>query len=195
MNDQLTPTAVTRESLPAEYGIEEHRHRFSMWAAARAAQRGFTDVNRLRTALESSGVREFLRTCNLDAIDTVGFDALHRAWCRAIVASLIHGGVEKVTFGRAAKLVAVYMKSVVVIGIGCGSRLSSVAHPPIDGILLSAASRSPSVISGYKADWARVRWTTLDEESYYRLIGQLRAVLAPGEPFWMLERFWTVTDE
>ena len=51
------------------------------------------------------------------------------------------------------------------------------------------------VASPHRKEWARVRWTKLDEESYYRLVGQLRAALAPGEPFWALERYWTVTDE
>lgn len=195
MDDGLLQVGIAPTPVPTEYGIEEHRHRFSVWAAARAAQRGFTDVNRLRAAVERCGVREYLRTCDFEAIDPLAFDALHRTWCRAVMAELIRNEVEKVTFGRAAKLIAIYLKSVVVLGVGCGSRFSSVAHPPIDSILLSAAAQSPTVVSGHKADWARMRWTMLDEESYYRLIEQLRAILAPGEPFWMLEKFWTVTDE
>jgi hypothetical protein len=177
------------------YGIEEHSHRFSVWAAARAAQRGFTTVENLRTALEGSGVREFLKTGDIESVDEAAFETRHRSWCRSIMSWLTDAGVRNVTFGRAAKLIGIYLKSRVVLGVGHHSSLSRVAHPPIDGILLSNVARSPDVVSPYKGEWARVRWTRLDEEDYYRLIGQLRAILAPGAPFWVLEQYWTVTDE
>jgi hypothetical protein len=177
------------------YGIEEHRHRFSVWAAARAAQRGFTTVDKLRKALENSGVVEFLSTGDWESVDQEQFDALHRTWCRAVMSWLSDAGVEKVTFGRAAKLIGMYLKSMVVLGPGYGSALSRVAHPPIDGILLRNVAASPEVVSPHQREWARVRWTKLDEEGYFRLVGQLLEALPPEEPFWVLERYWTVVDE
>jgi hypothetical protein len=128
-------------------------------------------------------------------VDEAGFKTRHREWCRAIMLSLTNAGVKNVTFGRAAKLVAVYLKSTVVLGTGHGSTLSKVAHPPIDSILLSNAAGSPEVVSPDKREWRKVRWTRLGEDAYYQLIGQLRTILAPDEPFWMLEQYWTVTDE
>lgn len=177
------------------YGIDEHRHRFSVWAAARAAQRSFTTVDNLRTALESSGVVEFLRTCDIESIDEAAFEKLHRSWCRAIALALQNAGIKNATFGRAAKLVAVYLKSMVVLAGKSESALSKVAHPPVDGILLRNVVRSPEVTSEHKRLWTAVRWTLLDEETYYGLIKQLRAVLTPEAPFWMLEQYWTVTEE
>lgn len=179
----------------SKYGIKEHRHRFSVWAAARAAQRGFTTVENLRRALENCGVVDFLSRCDDESMDGDEFEKLHRDWCQTIVAWLKNAGVEKVTFGRAAKLIAVYIKSIVVLGDRNGNTLGKVAHPPVDGILLSNIARSRDIVSTHKGEWAKVRWTRLDEEEYYRLIGQLRDSLAPDEPFWMLERYWTVTDE
>ena len=108
---------------------------------------------------------------------------------------LINSEVKKVTFGRAAKLIAMYLKSMVVLGGESESVLGKVAHPPIDGILLSNVARSPDVVSSNKSAWARLRWTKLDEKSYYRLIPQLRAILGPDEPFWVLEAHWIVTDK
>jgi hypothetical protein len=179
-----------------QYGIDDHRHRFSVWAAARATQRGLTNVVNLRKALEGCGVVAFLACGNLEAVDEAAFENHHRSWCRAIMACLIDLGVPNVTFGRAAKLIAIYLKSIVVLGSGCGSRLSQIAHPPIDGILLANIAVCPSIDSPHKAEWAKVRWTKLDEAPYYRLIGQLRAALVPADaPFWMLEQYWTVTDE
>ncbi len=178
------------------YGIEEHRHRFSVRAAARAAQRGLrkAKVAVLRKALENSGVAEYLRTCDGDAVDEAGFDAEHRVWCQRVASSLREAGVENVAFGRAAKLIAVYLKSAVVMDKHA-TELARVAHPPIDGILLRNIAACADVRSDYKREWARVRWTQLDEDGYYRLISQLRAAFGARESFWMLERYWTVTDE
>jgi hypothetical protein len=178
------------------YDIDEHRHRFSVWAAARAAQRGFTTVDNLRKALESSGVQEFLKTRDIESVSEIDFEELHRSWCRKIISSLKNAGVEerKVTFGRAAKLIAIYLKSAVVLGGKHQSALGRVAHPPIDSILLAGAAKAPAA-APYRDKWANTHWTILDEDQYYDLIRELRKFVGPDEPFWMLERYWTVTGE
>lgn len=176
------------------YGIDEHRHRFSIWAAARAAQRRFAKVDTLRKALETCGVVEFLVTASFDDMDEMRFDELHRQWCRSIVDFLERADVPKVTFGRAAKLIAMYLKSVVVLGSGSETALAHVAHPPIDSILLRNLAVS-DVGSEYRGEWKKTRWTKLNEHQYYQLIKQLRRALGPEEPFWKLERFWTVTND
>lgn len=179
---------------PASYQIKEHRHRFSVWAAARATQRGFSKVDTLQKALEVCGVREFLDTANLEDMDATRFEAIHRRWCMSVVAFLKKARIPNVTFGRAAKLIAMYLKSVVVLGPGSGTAFARVAHPPIDGILLRNLTASP-VNSKHKSQWARTKWTKLNDQQYYELIKQLRQVLGSEKPFWMLERFWTVTDD
>lgn len=177
------------------YKINEHRHRFSVWAAARAAQRGFSNVDILRKALEACGVVEFLDTANLDDIDVTRFDKLHRQWCMKVVGFLEEASVPNVTFGRAAKLVAMYVKSVVVLGPGSNTAFARIAHPPIDGILLGKLAAATDVNSQHKREWAKIKWTKLNDEKYYELIRQLRQALSPAEPFWKLERFWTVTND
>src|SRR5436305_14124969 len=99
-----------------QYSIYEHRHNFSMWAAARASQRRLTTVDTLRKALNSSEIVEFVRNHVTDKIDSDAFDSRHCSWCEGIVQFLLEARVANVTFGRAAKLVAVYLKSMVVIG-------------------------------------------------------------------------------
>jgi hypothetical protein len=177
------------------YEIDEHRHRFSVWAAARAAQRGFSDVDTLRKALEGSGVVEFLETAKLDDIDATRFDVLHHHWCGSVVDFLEEAGIPNVTFGRAAKLIAIYLKSVVVLGPGSGTAFAGIAHPPIDAILLGKLAVAKDVNSEHKSKWAKTKWTKLNDEQYYELIKQLRQALGPEEPFWKLERFWTVTND
>jgi hypothetical protein len=185
-----------RQQRLQRYGIDQHRHRFAVWAAARAAQRRFAKakVDTLRRALEASGVVEFLDRTNLSDIDEARFDALHRRWCGSIVDFLKNVGMSKVTFGRAAKLIAVYLKAVVVLGPGSETPFARIAHPPIDGILLKNLAAS-KMVSEHKREWKRTRWTQLTEEQYYELIKQLRQALGTQEPFWQLERFWTVTND
>lgn len=55
--------------------------------------------------------------------------------------------------------------------------------------------KATDVQSAHKTTWRKLRWTALSEDEYYRLIDQLRMCIADGEPFWALERFWTVTDD
>lgn len=182
-----------KQVAPAIYGIEEHRHRFGVWAAARAAQRNFTSVDILREALEDADVRGFVRNCDVDSLDQATFEARHREMCNGIMARLMKSRIEnkeKITFGRAAKLLAVYLKSVVVLGERSGCALSRVAHPPIDRILLS--NLAANTLSEYRKAWATERWTTLDEKRYYALIEELRTAINSGEPFWMLEQHWTI---
>ena len=153
------------------YDINEHRHRFSVWAAAGAAQRGFSDVGTLREALEACGVVEFLATANFDDIDAVSFDKLHRQWCTSVVDFLSQADIPNVTFGRAAKVLAIYLKSAIVLGPGVGTAFARVAHPPIDGILLRNLASS-DVKSEHQRRWAKTKWTRLNHEQYYELIGQ-----------------------
>lgn len=103
-------------------------------------------------------------------------------------------GVANATYGRAAKLIAVYLKAMVVTGPGSKTALARVAHPPIDRILLKNICQAGHLESPHKKEWGVVNWSKLDAKGYYRLIGQLRVCLKDGEPMWMLEKYWTVTS-
>lgn len=178
------------------YDLFEHRHRFSVWAAARAVQRGWTvKIDTLREAIEQSGVVSFVRYRASEPISSKEFDDVHRKWCNSILGFLKARDVPDVTYGRAAKLIAIYVKSMVVLGIDSNTDVSRIAHPPIDRILLQNMSHSPRIVSKDKVRWRKVSWTKLDESAYYQLVNELRKSLADEEPFWVLEQFWTVTSE
>jgi hypothetical protein len=179
------------------YDLFEHRHRFSVWAGARAAQRGWAKAKTpvLGEAVENCGVVGFLRAETAAPIDELRFEEFHRAWCRKIVTFLEKKGIPNATYGRAAKLVAVYLKAMVVVGPSWNTDLARVLHPPIDEKLLDKVSRSPEISSLHQPRWGRIKWTKLDAPAYYQLIAELKESLPDGDPFWTLERFWTVTDE
>ena len=174
------------------YTLSEHRHRFAVWAAARASQRGFTKVQKLRKALEKSGIREVLAAPETRHLSAAEFDSLHRKWCSSIRLTLIEDGADKesATFGRAAKLVAVYLKAIVIMSSDYDSSLGRNLHPPIDRILLQALAKSDRIKSAHQAEWGLINWTDLNESRYTNLIHQLRGVLPPNAPFWTIEEYW-----
>jgi hypothetical protein len=177
------------------YDLIEHRHRFSVWAAARAAQRGLKGgkVDVLRDALEQSGVAAYVKA-GPGSVDQRAFEEVHRTWCRSIIKYLATRGVSA-TFGRAAKLIAIYIKSMIVLGGHDGTELAHIAHPPIDGILMCNLRNAVELQSKRRTSWAKVKWTKLSEDEYYRLIDELRLCIPQHQPFWTLEQFWTVTED
>jgi hypothetical protein len=179
------------------YDLHEHRHRFSVWAAARAAQRGSkgAKLERLRDAVENCGIIRFVRDGIPTKITDEEFEQLHRVWCRSIINFLRTKHLTDFAYGRAAKLIAIYLKSMVILGPGLNSALARAIHPPIDSILLKRISKCEDIHSSRKAEWKLTKWTKLNEQEYYQLILELRQSLSNGEAFWMLERFWTVTEE
>ena len=176
------------------YGLPEHRHRFAVWAAARAAQRGFTSVDNLRNALQGTDIRAILADPKSLQTGASDFEVLHRRWCSSICYTLSQQQVPNVTYGHAAKLIAVYLKTMVVIGKDWDTPLGRNLHPPIDRILLQRLAGAASISSPHKKKWRSVNWTQLSEPAYYGLIAQLREIIPRGEPFWMIEEYWEPTE-
>jgi hypothetical protein len=156
-----------------EYTIDEHKHIYAVWTAARAVQRSFTGATRVKIdkAINDSGLRE--------PWPEVPYDDLHRRWARSIMQSL------NCSYGRAAKIIAVYLKTTVVMAEG---QMAEVVHPPIDGQLLLALSRDTQYAKKDRPHWRTLAWTKLDETGYWSLIESLRR--NGLEINWRLERYW-----
>jgi hypothetical protein len=95
-----------------------------------------------------------------------------------------------ITYGRIAKIIAVYIKTV-YISAHPGSSLAEVAHPPIDAILL----RSVKGDQKKKKDGVTYpvglgfHWSKFCKLRYHESLNYLRAVNG-DEPFWAIEYFW-----
>lgn len=172
-----------------EYSEYSHRHNFSIWAAARAAQRGFTNVEMLRNALERCGIDIYIKS----PCQKCDFDDSHKKWCNSICDYLNEKGVKNVTYGRAAKLVNVYLKSMVVLNDLSGEEAGYI-HPPLDRILLQNIARNPGLEKSAKKTIKKSNWTQLEEKGYFDLIAILKEING-NQPFWMIEEYWTVTNE
>lgn len=96
------------------------------------------------------------------------------------------------TYGRAAKIIAIYIKTVYVIRFP-DSNISRFAHPPIDRILLTA-------IAAHKFEGLRFLdkgWTQFDENDYKSVISNLRNLKKQKslQAFWEIECFWNPTPK
>lgn len=178
----------------ADYELVEHRHRFAVWAAARAAQRRLAggSTPNFSAAIEACGVVEFAAAGAGAWPSTAGmFDDLHRTWCNKLVSSLRAGGAVKATYGHAAKAVAIYLKSMVVNAGFEDTELAKNLHPPVDSILLKSLARDSRFSRESRHLWDGTTWTELDESAYFRLIESFRREGLNIPAFWFIERYWT----
>jgi len=170
-----------------------HRHKFAVWCAARAVQRKFAKTIFLRDASEKCGIVEFMEHYNGGYISPETFDKLHENWCQAILKSWEEDQVANGSYGRAAKLIAVYIKSMIVVQ-NDQTALSIVAHPPIDRMILQNISKDKSINHQNRMYWKAINWTELNKLKYQNLIKDFRQVIN-DKLFWVIEKYWTITPD
>ena len=139
--------------------------------------------------MESCGIVKVVQDSNTWPSTSDQFDTLHGHWCNAITEHLLQADVKNVTYGRAAKLVAVYLKTMIVIP-DPESVFAAIAHPPVDRILLQNLARDKQYPSVFRKIWSTTNWTGLNEEAYYQLIDGFRQCGLNKPQFWRIERYW-----
>jgi hypothetical protein len=183
---------------PSAYTMTEYRHRYAAWCAARAAGRGLSGGTNavFRRAIEASELPALLRgPADLWPSSAADFDRAHRTWCAAAVSALHANGAESATFGRSAKLIAIYLKTLAVCGGRESTLLARVAHPPIDRVLLRRLARDERFPAEARAMWADTNWTTLGVDSYDEVIASLRRAGLDAGGFWRAEEWWSGDDD
>ena len=161
------------------YTFSEHLHRYAVWTAARAVQRNFTTTENIKKAIEEAGLRQRVQTLARAAeITPDEFDQFHCEMAGKLKVGL-EESTPKVTYGRLAKIIAVYLKTSAVIR-NPDSVLGRVAHPPIDRILLQNLTKGDVPMEVKKLK--HINWTQLDEVAYFDLISVLRSFCG-DQPF------------
>jgi hypothetical protein len=161
-----------------KYNFSEHLHRYAVWTAARAVQCGLTSTKNIQAAIDKTGLNRFLDSDLV--MSEVEFDKFHRETAKKLIEELKDFGL---TYGQAAKIIAIYLKTSVIIRTSGKSELSKFIHPPIDHILLTNINNDHHEL-GLKG----IKWTQLTETEYFDVIDKIR--LLKFEYFWEVEQYW-----
>jgi hypothetical protein len=168
------------------YSFQDHVHNYAVWTAARAVQRGFTNTATIKKAIEASGLRTFSETENCDSQEA--FEVFHRNCANQLINAFDNTLREKATYGVAAKIIAIYLKTAVVIPSGGNGNSIRFIHPPIDRILLTNLSRKHKI-----KNLCEKGWTSLNAEEYWKLCERIKNEKLEFD--WTLETYWHPEQE
>lgn len=165
------------------FTFDEHRYNFAVWTAARAIQRGLSNAS-------SANIAKIFK--KMDIVGTLAktsiksetnYDTFQKAACKAMIEFANELNLE-LSYGRASKLLAIYIKTYYVLPDKGEGNISKFAHPPIDNMQLENSKRVQSIRPIPK-------WTLMGEDEYFNVINEFRKLNL--DSFWMLEKYWNVT--
>lgn len=151
------------------YTIAEHPHRFAVW--------------NIKYAIGQAGLKEFVE--NNICISQNDYDRFHEECCMKIKAAFAEKRVLDVTYGRAAKIISIYLKTAIIIPFAETDQRAEWIHPPIDSILLSKLCKKEGL---EKLD--KIKWTQLGVENYSEIVAIIRNSKYPFNL--KLEKYWEV---
>ncbi len=179
------------------YNIDEHIHRFGVWTAARAASKSRLSNSEVAELIDTIRLRKKVEDLGKSNSLSVGF---YHEWIKETGNTMLKTVSEteykktkkenfkndNFTFGLAAKIISIYIKTVEVVPSKGESPLSHIAYPPIDSILL----KSINTVYGLNL---RHQWSTFDWERYEKTMLMIRQ-LFPDLPMWKIEINWNVGE-
>lgn len=174
-----------------DYTIIEHKHRFAVWAAGRAASvTGCRfKVETGRKIIEGSKLAEVAKGIqSLPEPDE--FDTYHRKMRQRVIDSAEDINL-KFTHGVAAKLINIYLKSIFVCGDNYDNPRVKAIHPPIDSLLLDELYNRN--IGNQKPEWQKARkarWSKLTFDEYENVISAIQKAVPANEGLWRIEEYW-----
>jgi hypothetical protein len=168
------------------YTIDIARHRFSLWAACRAAQAGSAKARRseLIAALKECGVVAWIADPKNHTVDLTTYDTHFDTWVTNVQGHLEEQCRKPVMYGVAAKLVSTYLKSVFVLAGSEKTPLARHITPPIDSVHLKRVD----AVHKTKLS-AKFKWQKLTQQEYQGVVLELRRINGSA-PLWHLEQYW-----
>jgi hypothetical protein len=172
------------------YTIEEHIHRFGLWAAARAANKSLLSNKEVQHVLGVIQIRE--KVASLKKVNNLN-DNQYTIWLKENCTLLINEIKKlnckelkkvRISYGLAAKLISIYIKVVEVIPNKGNSQLSQIAFPPVDSILLKHINKSKKIF--IETTWSKYNW-----EEYLDVVQKLKST-NNNQPMWMIESNWSI---
>ncbi len=174
-----------------KYNIKTHIHLYSSWAASRAASvitNRFT-VEKGQLILSKSKIKSFIT--NPGKLPNIkNFDKEHLSWRKELI-GLSSGVMKKpLTHGIAAKMINIYLKSIIICGGYHDHPKAEAVHPPIDSVLLKALAKEN--YNDKQKFWRKankIAWSNFDSTQYQDVINEIRRGLN-GKALWEIEEYW-----
>ena len=167
------------------YILFEHKHRFSAWAASRAAS---TIKCRFKVE-QGQKILEIVKNKSLPKSQKA-FDSFHKNMRIQIITE-----AKKIklnfTHGIAAKLLNCYLKSMYVNDESIDIKNRNIIHPPIDSLLLESLYKNN--VGGAKKQWKKakdIRWSNFSSEDYQEVIDEIVKIYSK-EGLWKVEEYWS----
>ena len=171
-----------------EFKIENHKHKFAVWAAGRAAS---VTGQRFKVKLAKDLIDAIELKRYIDRPDALpdNFDEEHHVWCKKLIAQ----SDKKISYGVAAKLINVYLKTILVCGGYNEHEKVKMIHPPIDRLLFKGLAKCN--VGDLKGYWKQhlekgKGWSQFDEEAYKQVIGKIKECTASDSGLYTIEHFW-----
>ena len=164
------------------YSFDEHKHRYAVWTAARAVQRSFAKTLDIENAINCTDLKQFSESVVSITQDT--YDAQQKEWCGSIMQYFNKEGEKEIcSYGRASKIIAIYLKTSVILPNRGETATCLVIHPPIDRKLLDCLTYKKKINGLLEKPW-----TKFEEEDYFKIV---EIIKANGLAFnWTLEEYW-----
>jgi len=180
----------------SQYPIEKHKHLYAKWCAAAAFGRGLVGGgNALAFELiEASGLGKVTGPEHIGQ----NVDEWQIEFMRKTVDKAALLGVTNFSFGRAQKLVNIYLKTVLVCGGHHQHQRVALIHPPLDFELFkglrSFLFKNRSTLAKARSAFIAAqkhnpRWTTFSENDYREHIEAIR-LLMDGKALYQVEEHW-----
>ncbi len=182
---------LEKKRIYLSYSIEEYKHRFASWAAARGASvinnRFKVEIGKL--ILEDAGLKNIANSINnLPSYDD--FDKYHKEW-RISVINVAKNYNLDFTHGVAAKLINLYLKSIYVCGESINDPRIKNIHPPIDSLLLDELYKQD--IGQQKIIWQKAKkakWSKFTSDEYEEVIKAIKKSTPVNFGLWEIEQYW-----
>lgn len=175
------------------YDIKTHIHLYSSWAASRAASTSKLNRFTVETGqkiLGKAAIRNLILSPDGLPKSETEFDNQHKIWREEIISFSNKFAKKEFTHGIAAKLINIYLKSVIICGGFHDHKNSKFIHPPIDSVLLEElAFNNFNNSAMFWRNAQKIAWSNFDSNFYQMVISEIRNGLR-GEPLWTIEKYW-----
>ena len=167
------------------YTLFEHKHRFSAWAASRAAS---TKTCRFKVELGQE-ILEIVKNKKIPKSQK-SFNKFHEDIRCQIMIEAKRLGLN-FTHGIAAKLFNCYLKSMYINDESIDIKIRTIIHPPIDSLLLECLYKND--VGGAKKKWGKakkIRWSKFSSIDYQEIMDEIIKIYGK-KGLWKVEEYWS----